>query len=98
MTTNASLRIAQSRLSVISVTSNVDMSAALVGKLAKEFEQVQYIKEASLDLGRVTDVLAEAEGNIEVFAGERVVDSYRLGAIGYVNPYGNYIPVPSYRI
>jgi 4-hydroxy-tetrahydrodipicolinate synthase len=21
-----------------------------------------------------------------------------LGAIGYVNPYGNYIPVPSYRI
>lgn len=80
------------------VTSNVDMSAKLVGKLAKELVNVQYIKEASLDLARVPDVIQEAEGNIKVFAGERVVDSYRLGAIGYVNPYGNYIPVPSYRI
>lgn len=80
------------------VTSNVDMSAELVGKLAKELASVQYIKEASQDLGRVTDVLEAAEGHIEVFAGERVVDSYKLGAIGYVNPYGNYIPVPSYRI
>jgi 4-hydroxy-tetrahydrodipicolinate synthase len=35
---------------------------------------------------------------MKVFAGERVVDSYLLGAIGYVNPYGSYIPVPSYRI
>jgi len=33
-----------------------------------------------------------------VFAGERIVESYLMGAIGYVNPYGNYIPRASHRI
>jgi 4-hydroxy-tetrahydrodipicolinate synthase len=32
---------------------------------------------------------------MNVFAGERVVDSYMLGATGYVNPYANYIPEAS---
>jgi 4-hydroxy-tetrahydrodipicolinate synthase len=35
---------------------------------------------------------------MNVFAGERIVESFLLGAVGYVNPYGNYIPVPSARI
>ena len=38
------------------VTSNVDMSAALVGRLTRAFENVRYIKEASLDVARVYDV------------------------------------------
>ncbi len=80
------------------VTSNVDMSAELVGRLAREFESVQYIKESSQDLARVRDVVEAADGQISVYAGERVVDSYLLGAIGYVNPYGNYIPRASSRI
>ena len=80
------------------VTSNVDMSAELVARLGNSFENVQYIKESSQELGRVRDVLEASDGRMKVFAGERVVDSYLLGAIGYVNPYGSYIPVPSYRI
>ena len=80
------------------VTSNVDMSAALVARLCKSLESVQYIKESSLDLARVRDVIEASDGEIKVFAGERIVDSHLLGAIGYVNPFGNYIPVPSYRI
>lgn len=80
------------------VTSNVDMSAELVARLGNSFENVQYIKESSQELGRVRDILEASDGRMKVFAGERVVDSYLLGAIGYVNPYGNYIPVPSYRI
>jgi 4-hydroxy-tetrahydrodipicolinate synthase len=80
------------------VTSNVDMSAGLVARLAKTFDNIQYIKESSQDLARVRDVIDEAEGSIEVFAGERVVDSFLLGAIGYVNPFGNYIPRASARI
>ena len=80
------------------VTSNVDMSAALVARLCRSLESVQYIKESSLDLARVRDVIEASDGEMKVFAGERIVDSYLLGAIGYVNPYGNYIPVPSYRI
>lgn len=79
-------------------TSNVDMPAKLVASLARRLEQIRYIKEASTDVGRVRDVIEESEGLVKVFAGERVVDSYLLGAIGYVNPYGNYIPHASSEI
>lgn len=79
------------------VTSNVDMSAALVGRLTRDFENVRYIKESSQDVARVRDVIEATDGVMNVFAGERQVDSYLLGAIGYVNPYGNYI-VNSYRV
>ena len=78
-------------------TSNVDMSARLVARLTRAFEQVRYIKEASMDVGRVFDIIQETDGVMNVFAGERVVESYALGAIGYVNPYGNYIPLASSR-
>ena len=80
------------------VTSNVDMSASLVARLSRDLENIQYIKESSQDLARVRDVIDASEGGIKVYAGERVVDSYLLGAIGYVNPYGNYIPYASHRI
>jgi len=80
------------------VTSNVDMSAKLVGRLTRAFENIRYIKEASLDVARVHDVIEETEGVMNVFAGERIVESFLLGAVGYVNPYGNYIPRASHRI
>lgn len=79
-------------------TSNVDMSAKLVGRLTRAFEQVRYIKEASMDVGRVYDIVEETDGVMNVFAGERIVESFSLGAVGYVNPYGNYIPRASHRI
>jgi 4-hydroxy-tetrahydrodipicolinate synthase len=74
------------------VTSNVDMPAALVARLTAELPNVRYIKEASLDVARVYDVVQATDGVMNVFAGERVVESYLLGAVGYVNPYGNYAP------
>ena len=80
------------------VTSNVDMSAALVARLGRAFENVRYIKESSQQLGRVRDVIEASDGLVEVYAGERLVDSYLLGAIGYVNPYGNYVPRASSRL
>lgn len=76
-------------------TSNVDIPASLIGKLTKDFEQIRYIKEASKDVARVRDVIRESDGLMNVFAGERVIESYLLGAIGYVNPYANYIPEAS---
>ena len=79
-------------------TSNVDMSAKLVGRLTRAFEQIRYIKEASQDIARVYDIIEETEGVMNVFAGERIVESYLMGAVGYVNPYGNYIPRASHRI
>lgn len=78
-------------------TTNVDMSAKLVGRLTRAFEQVRYIKEASQDISRVYEIIEETEGVMNVFAGEKVVQSYLMGAVGYVNPYGNYIPRASTR-
>jgi 4-hydroxy-tetrahydrodipicolinate synthase len=80
------------------VTTNVDMSAKLVGRLTRSFATIRYIKEASMDVARVFDIVEETEGVMNVFAGERIVESYLLGAVGYVNPYGNYIPRASTRI
>jgi 4-hydroxy-tetrahydrodipicolinate synthase len=80
------------------VTTNVDMSARLVARLTRAFENVRYIKEASMDVARVFDVIEETDGVMNVFAGERIVESFLLGAVGYVNPYGNYIPRASSRI
>ena len=74
------------------VTSNVDMSAALVARLTESLENVRYIKEASLDVARVFDVVEATHGVMNVFAGERIVESFLLGAVGYVNPFGNYAP------
>ena len=80
------------------VTTNVKMRPALVARLTKAFENVRYIKEASLDVGYVYDIVEATNGVMNVFAGERIVESYLLGAVGYVNPYGNYIPHASARI
>jgi 4-hydroxy-tetrahydrodipicolinate synthase len=78
-------------------TSNVDMSAKLVGRLTKSFEQIRYIKEASQRIERIHDILVESDGLMNVWAGQRVLESYRMGASGYVNPYGNYIPRASVK-
>ena len=79
-------------------TSHVDISAKLVGRLNRAFENVRYIKEASMDVGRVFDIVEETDGVMNVFAGERPVESYLLGAVGYVNPFGNYIPYSTSRM
>jgi 4-hydroxy-tetrahydrodipicolinate synthase len=78
-------------------TSNVDMSAKLVGRLAKSFGQIRYIKEASQRIERIHDIIVESDGLMNVWAGQRVLESYRMGAVGYVNPYGNYIPRASVK-
>ena len=78
-------------------TSNVDMPAALVGRLAKSFEQIQYIKEASQRIERIHDIIVASDGLMNPWAGQRVLESYKMGAKGYVNPYGNYIPRASVK-
>ncbi len=34
----------------------------------------------------------ETDGLMNVWAGQQVLESFKMGANGYVNPYGNYIP------
>jgi 4-hydroxy-tetrahydrodipicolinate synthase len=80
------------------VTSNVDMSAKLVARLAGAYKNIRYIKESSRDIARVSEVIDATDGVVRVYAGERPVGSFLLGAIGWVNPYGNYIPRASNRM
>lgn len=80
------------------VTSNVDMTAAFIARLTSSFANIRYIKEASMDVGRVYDVVEATKGVMNVFAGERPVESFLLGAVGYVNPYGNYLPYSTTRM
>lgn len=79
-------------------TSNIDMPARLVARLASAFDNIRYIKEASMDVGRVFDIIDLTRGVMNVFAGERPVESFLLGAVGYVNPFGNYIPHATSRM
>ena len=79
-------------------TSNIDMSAKLVARMTKAFHNVRYIKEASMDVGRIYDIVEATDGVMNVFAGERPVESFLLGAVGYVNPFGNYIPYATARL
>ncbi|MFO0995871.1 MAG: dihydrodipicolinate synthase family protein [Alphaproteobacteria bacterium] len=79
-------------------TSNVDMKPHLIARLTKSFEQIRYIKEASQDVARVYEIVNATNGVMNVFAGQQIVESFLLGAVGYVNPFGNYIPGPSTRI
>jgi len=78
-------------------TSNVDMSAKLVGRLTKSFDQIRYIKEASQRIERIHAIIVESDGLMNVWAGQQVLESYKMGAKGYVNPYGNYIPRASVK-
>jgi dihydrodipicolinate synthase/N-acetylneuraminate lyase len=51
------------------VTTNVDIPAALVAKMTAELPNIRYIKEASLDVGRVYDIVQATGGVMSVFAG-----------------------------
>ncbi|MDP6602883.1 MAG: dihydrodipicolinate synthase family protein [Rhodospirillales bacterium] len=73
-------------------TTNVDMSAALVGRLTREFENVRYIKEASGDLARVYDIRREAGPKMNVWQGARPFEAFSLGSNGWVSPEGNWVP------
>ena len=76
-------------------TTNVDMSAELVGRLTRELENVRYIKEASGDLARVYDIRREAGPKMNVWQGARPYEAFFLGSNGWVSPEGNWVPAAS---
>jgi 4-hydroxy-tetrahydrodipicolinate synthase len=75
-------------------TTNVDMSAALVARLTREFDNVRYIKEACGELGRVYDIIRLAGPKMNVWQGARPYEAFLLGSNGWVSPEGNFLPGP----
>jgi len=58
------------------------MSARFVGRLTRAFEPVRRIKEASQDMARIHDIVEETRSVMNVFAGQRIVESCLCGAVG----------------
>jgi 4-hydroxy-tetrahydrodipicolinate synthase len=73
-------------------TSGVDMSTELMLKISKECEKVTHIKESSGDIRKVRDL--SRLGSTEIFCGaeELVMESYLVGATGWISVAGNIVP------
>lgn len=75
-------------------TANVDLSAALVGRLS-EVDNISYIKDTSKNVHRVTELLDACQGRMTVFAGYYPWESYLAGAEGYSSVMSNIAPALS---
>jgi 4-hydroxy-tetrahydrodipicolinate synthase len=72
-------------------TANVDLLPATLARLST-IPNCRYVKESTLEVTRVRDILAAVEGRMEVFAGVLGYESAWLGAIGWVAVCSNLAP------
>lgn len=74
--------------------SGIDMSTELMLNLGKECENITHVKESSGDIQKARDLAREGKGYLEVFCGaeELVMESYFVGATGWVSVAGNIVP------
>ncbi|WP_417803778.1 4-hydroxy-tetrahydrodipicolinate synthase [Thalassospira lucentensis] len=78
-------------------TANVDLKPELVARLAT-IEGCDYIKESTLEVTRVRDILRLAADNMTVFGGILGFESFLMGAQGWVAVASNIAPGPMARI
>jgi len=72
-------------------TANVDLTPPILAKLA-EIPNCLYVKESTLEVTRVRDIVALCGDRMEVFAGVLGYESAWLGAIGWVAVCSNLAP------
>ena len=72
-------------------TSNVDLTPDLVADLS-HFQHIDYIKESTMDVTRVRDILELSEGRMNVFGGIMGYESFLSGACGWVAVGSNIMP------
>ena len=72
-------------------TSNVDLTPEIVARLA-QIDNVRYIKESTLEVTRVRDIIELCGDRITVFAGILGYESFWLGAQGWVAVCSNFLP------
>lgn len=73
--------------------TGVDMTPELIRRLA-ELDRVQYVKESTGDVTRVSEILRRSGGRVTVFCGCDTValESFLLGAAGWVGGVVNVLP------
>lgn len=72
-------------------TSNVDLMPELVQRIA-EIDGCDYIKESTLEISRVRDIIRLAGDNMTVFGGIMGYESFVMGAQGWVAVASNVAP------
>ncbi len=78
-------------------TANVDLKPELVERIA-EIDGCDYIKESTLEVTRVRDIIRLAGDNMTVFGGILGFESFVMGAQGWVAVASNIAPGPMARI
>jgi len=78
-------------------TANVDMRPTLIARLA-EIDTVRSVKESTLEVTRVRDIVELCGDRIDVFAGVLGYESFWLGAVGWIAVCSNLIPKESARL
>jgi 4-hydroxy-tetrahydrodipicolinate synthase len=72
-------------------TANVDLTPPILARLST-IEGCRYVKESTLDVTRVRDIIAACDGRLTVFAGVLGYESAWLGAAGWVAVCSNVAP------
>ena len=72
-------------------TANVDLTPEIVARLS-QIENVSYIKESTLDVTRVRDIIRLCGERMTVFAGVLGFESFWLGAVGWIAVCSNVVP------
>lgn len=72
-------------------TANVDLTPPILARLST-IAGCCYVKESTLEVTRVRDILAACDGRMAVFAGVLGYESAWLGAVGWVAVCSNVVP------
>ena len=78
-------------------TANVDLTPGILARLST-IEGCRYVKESTLEVTRVRDIIQACDGRMEVFAGVLGYESAWLGAVGWVAVCSNVAPGLSARV
>jgi 4-hydroxy-tetrahydrodipicolinate synthase len=78
-------------------TANVDLTPPIVARLS-QIDNVRYIKESTLEVTRVRDIIELCGDRMTVFAGILGYESFWLGAQGWVAVCSNLLPRDSARL
>lgn len=77
--------------------ANVDLTPPVVARLS-EIDGVDYIKESTMDVTRVRDIIDMCGDRMAVFGGIMGYESFASGAVGWVAVGSNLVPADSARV
>jgi 4-hydroxy-tetrahydrodipicolinate synthase len=78
-------------------TTGIDMKPAFIERLSA-IPNVRYIKESTYDVRRVEEIHRRTKGRVQVFAGIHALESFLVGAVGWVSVPANVAPRLSSRL